>query len=74
MSYDKALDTSGLSCPQVLLKAKKVLASMEKGEVLKVISTDPSSVLDFKVFAVTQSHDLIKTAQRQKQFIFWIKK
>jgi tRNA 2-thiouridine synthesizing protein A len=74
MSYDKALDTSGLSCPQVLLKAKKVLASMGKGEILKVISTDPSSILDFKVFVATHSHMLMKVSQQKEKFIFWIKK
>ncbi|MDX2165311.1 MAG: sulfurtransferase TusA family protein [Gammaproteobacteria bacterium] len=74
MSYDKVLDTSGLFCPQVLLKAKKLLSSMEKGEILKVISTDPSSVLDFKVFVATHSHALVKVSQQKKKFTFWIKK
>lgn len=74
MHFDDELDTSGLMCPQVLLKVKKKLATMKSGEVLKIISTDPSSVLDFKVFAATRSHELIKCLKQELTYIFWIKK
>lgn len=47
---------------------------MKKGEILKIISTDPSSVLDVKVFAATKSHELIKQLKKDNSFIFWIKK
>jgi tRNA 2-thiouridine synthesizing protein A len=74
MHFDDELDTSGLHCPQVLLRAKKRLEQMKAGEILKIISTDPSSVLDFKVYAATQSHELMQTLQQEKKFIFWVKK
>lgn len=79
MRSHKVVDTSGLHCPQVLLKAKAQLKTMKAGEILKVISTDPSSVLDFKVFSATQGHALKKKevkkyARKSDEFIFWIKK
>lgn len=74
MHFDDELDTSGLNCPQVLLRAKKRLEQMRVGEVLKIISTDPSSVLDFKVFAATKSYELIKHMKKDQKFIFWMKK
>lgn len=75
MFSNKVVDTSGLSCPQVLLEAKKILATLKKGEVVKIISTDPSSVLDIKVFVATHSHALIKSEQHdKKKFVFWVKK
>ncbi|HEV2614602.1 MAG TPA: sulfurtransferase TusA family protein [Gammaproteobacteria bacterium] len=74
MKFDTECDTSGLKCPQVLLKAKQVFSHMKKGEILKIISTDPSSVLDVKVFAATKSHELIKQLKKDNSFIFWIKK
>ena len=40
----KELDTRGLNCPLPILKAKKALADMRSGEVLKVLATDPASV------------------------------
>jgi len=40
---NEEIDTSGLKCPIPVLKAKKALRSMDAGETLRVISTDPSS-------------------------------
>lgn len=74
MHFDEELDTSGLMCPQVLLKAKQKLEEMEEGTVLKIISTDPSSVLDFNVFAATKSCTLLKAITQENKFIFWMKK
>jgi tRNA 2-thiouridine synthesizing protein A len=49
MQYE--LDTSGLLCPYPLLEAKKFLKKLKEGDTLRVISTDPASEIDFKVFS-----------------------
>jgi len=43
---DHVLDTKGLSCPMPLLKVKKTLKTMKKGQVLEVHGTDPGSKND----------------------------
>ena len=48
MNADKELDARGLNCPLPILKAKKALADMTSGQVLRVISTDAGSVRDFQ--------------------------
>jgi len=40
----KEVDSRGLNCPLPILKAKRALADMQSGDVLKVLSTDPGSV------------------------------
>ena len=40
---DKVVDARGLSCPLPLLKTKKVMDSLEPGQIVKIISTDPGS-------------------------------
>ncbi|MEP7281430.1 MAG: sulfurtransferase TusA family protein [Rubrivivax sp.] len=59
MQADKDLDTRGLNCPLPILKAKKALADMASGELLKVVSTDPGSVRDFKAFARQTGNELV---------------
>jgi tRNA 2-thiouridine synthesizing protein A len=49
--FDKELDTSGLNCPLPIIKAKKEINTMETGQILHVISTDPGAVMDFESFA-----------------------
>ena len=53
------LDTRGLNCPLPILKAKKALADMVSGELLRVISTDPGSNRDFQAFARQTGHELV---------------
>lgn len=59
MHIDKELDTRGLNCPLPILKAKKALADMTSGQLLKVVSTDAGSTRDFMAFARQTGNDLV---------------
>lgn len=45
----QCIDCSGMRCPFPLLETKKAIKTF--GLPLKIISTDPHAVIDFKVFA-----------------------
>lgn len=68
------LDTSGLSCPLPILKAKKALNSLAAGEILQVISTDPSSVKDFEAFAKQTGYSLLDSYQEAEKYYFLLRK
>ena len=53
VDVDFELDASGLNCPLPLLKAKKALAALNSGQLLRIIATDPGSQRDFEAFADT---------------------
>ncbi|MBF0477760.1 MAG: sulfurtransferase TusA family protein, partial [Deltaproteobacteria bacterium] len=38
---DYTLDVRGLSCPMPLLKTKKAIQEMKKGQIIEVFSSDP---------------------------------
>ncbi|MBK7005098.1 MAG: sulfurtransferase TusA family protein [Burkholderiales bacterium] len=69
MHIDKEIDTRGLNCPLPILKAKKALADMVSGEVLKVVSTDAGSVRDFQAFAKQTGNELIDQQTEGEDFI-----
>lgn len=71
---DRILDTSGLICPLPLLKTKEQLKQMQPGEIIKVITTDPSSIVDFKVFTEVSPNKLLETVQQQDAYFFLIEK
>lgn len=48
---DLEVDASGLKCPLPILRAKKALAQLESGQVLKVVTTDTHAIRDFQAFA-----------------------
>ena len=68
------LDARGLNCPLPILKAKKAINSINSGEVLRIIATDPGSVKDFEAFAKQTGHELMESAEAGGEFTFLIKK
>ena len=74
MDFTKELDTRGLNCPLPILKAKKALADMQTGDVLKVVSTDPGSVRDFQAFARQTGNELIEQETLGDDFIHLLRR
>jgi len=74
MTADDELDASGLNCPLPILKAKKALASLQSGQVLRVIATDPGSVKDFAAFCKQAGHALLESHQTGGSFVFLLRK
>jgi tRNA 2-thiouridine synthesizing protein A len=70
----RELDARGLNCPLPILKAKKALADMVSGELLKVVSTDPGSVRDFQAFAKQTGNELVKQDSEGKEFVHVLKR
>jgi TusA-related sulfurtransferase len=74
MQFDKEIDTSGLNCPLPILKAKKALAELNSGQVLKVIATDRGSVRDFQAFAKQTGNELIDQQTVGTDFIHLLRR
>jgi TusA-related sulfurtransferase len=74
MNFDKELDTRGLNCPLPILKAKKALAEMTTGQLLKVVSTDAGSTRDFQAFAKQTGNELVEQQTAGGDFIHLLKR
>jgi TusA-related sulfurtransferase len=74
MDAQKELDTRGLNCPLPILKAKKALAEMTSGQVLKVVATDPGSVRDFQSFAKQTGHELVEQSNSDGDFLHFLRR
>ncbi len=59
VDIDKEVDARGLNCPLPILKAKKALADMASGQLLRVLTTDPGSVRDFQAFCRQTGNELV---------------
>lgn len=68
------LDTKGLNCPLPVLKARKALKSLPAGGLLRILATDPASVIDFKAFCLTTGHELVEASQDGKVYVFLIRR
>jgi TusA-related sulfurtransferase len=71
---DKEIDTRGLNCPLPILRAKKALADMASGTVLKIVATDPGSVRDFQAFAKQTGNELLGQQTVGKEYVHFLKR
>lgn len=69
MQVDQEVDTRGLNCPLPILKAKKALAAMQSGQLLKVVATDTGSIRDFQAFAKQTGNELVEQQTVGSEFI-----
>ena len=69
MDVHKEIDTRGMNCPLPILKAKKALADMASGELLKVVATDPGSTRDFQAFARQTGHELVEQHEQAGELV-----
>ncbi|MDA0763203.1 MAG: sulfurtransferase TusA family protein [Proteobacteria bacterium] len=51
-------DFTGLKCPLPVLKAKRELKNLKKGDQIIFISDDPASPIDFSHFCKNQGYDI----------------
>jgi tRNA 2-thiouridine synthesizing protein A len=72
--FDRELDACGLNCPLPILRAKKTLARMSSGDVLRIVATDPGSVKDFAAFSKQTGYELLESREEDGRFFFLMKK
>ncbi|KND55595.1 Molybdopterin biosynthesis MoeB protein [Candidatus Paraburkholderia kirkii] len=74
MEVHKEVDARGLNCPLPILRAKKALADMTSGQILKVLATDPGSQRDFAAFAKQTGNEIVEATAQDKTFIFLMRR
>ncbi len=74
MSSDRDLDCTGLICPLPVLRARKALAGLLPGQVLRVTATDPAAPRDFDAFCAATGHALLESRTEDDVSTFLIRK
>jgi len=74
MDSHREVDARGLNCPLPILKAKKALADMPSGQVLKILATDPGSMRDFQAFARQTGNELLEQSSSDSEFTHYLRR
>jgi tRNA 2-thiouridine synthesizing protein A len=74
LTVSHQLDVQGLKCPLPILRTKKMLATMNTGEVLHVLATDPGAVQDFAAFAKQTGNTLLASTATDGVFAFYLRR
>lgn len=71
---DVVVDARGLNCPLPILRAKKALAGMESGQVLRIEATDPGSKQDFSAFCRQTDNPLLAQLDEDAVSVFFLQR
>ena len=63
------LDTRGLECPIPVLKARKLSHSLNNGDTVKVICTDPLAELDFQHYCEQSKFDYLGCKKVKEKYV-----
>lgn len=58
---DFELDLRGLSCPLPVIRTKKQMQGMASGQTLRVLSSEPGSVVDFNAYVKSSGDTLVES-------------
>ena len=68
------IDMTGLLCPLPVFRARKALQGLMAGAIVKIIATDPMSVIDMPHFCSEQGHELVAQERDGPRYIFRIRR
>ena len=68
------LDVSDHQCPIPVLRLRRRLEKVEIGETIKLIATDPMTLIDIPNFCREADHVIEETHENKEEIIYIIKK
>jgi len=71
---DREVDARGLNCPLPILRTKKALNGMATGQTIRVLTTEPGSVRDFRAFCRQSGNELVGEGERGGAFWFVLRR
>jgi len=74
MQIQQPLDCKGLLCPLPIIKLSKAIKTIQVGEVLEMLATDPGSVPDVKAFQSQTGHEIVASDQENGVYRFLVKR
>ena len=60
-------------CPMPIVKLKKATKTMDSGQVVRLLATDPGSTRDVPAWAKKTGAEILETSEAGGEFVFVIK-
>lgn len=74
LESDYEVDASGYNCPVPIIKTKKLIDTILVGQTIKIISTDPGSIMDIATFCNQTKNIMRHQAEIDGAYIFIVEK
>lgn len=74
LKADKTIDCSGKLCPLPVVEVSKGIRTIEIGQVLRIIATDPGSPPDMAAWSRQTGHPLLHSELGDGRFVFYFQR
>lgn len=74
MTAAKRVDCRGMSCPMPVVRTKKAMEDVGKGELLEVVATDRGAINDLQGWAKHAGHEVVEWTEEGGDLKFYIRK
>lgn len=74
VTVNQVLDAKGLSCPMPIVKTKKMMTTLEPGQVMEIQATDKGSTADLKAWAESTGHQYLGTVEEDNVLKHYLRK
>lgn len=71
---DRVLDCTGMACPLPIIKTAKEMKTLEKGQVLELVATDPGVEPDMNAWTRRTKNELLKIEQDGDVYHVFVRK
>jgi len=72
--WDFELDSTGLLCPLPVLKIRKKLKEMQKGDILRVMADDPAAIVDIPHYCHESGDKILRQDISDEEQIYLLMK
>ncbi len=74
VTFVKTLNYKGLACPMPVVKISKEIKTVNVGDTVEVLTTDPGSLSDFPAWAKTTGQQVVETKQEAGVIRIFVKR
>lgn len=74
MTQEIEIDAIGLLCPLPVLRARKALAQLPEGAILRLLASDPAAVVDVPHFCAQTGHAFLDMTDHAGHTVYRIRR
>ena len=74
LKANKVVDLKGLPCPMPVVRISQEIMTVDVGQVVEAITTDPGSLADFPAWAMSTGQEILQTDQTAGEIRFYVKR
>jgi tRNA 2-thiouridine synthesizing protein A len=70
----RTLDLKGLPCPIPVVRVGKAIKSIDVGQILEALATDPGVMMDIPAWCKSTGHEIVEQARFEGVFRFVVRR